>query len=102
MLEILSVNSKLIGLAYIIRYVFIFLPDIRDNSGVRLTYTPDLRRYDAGILSLGHPASGFTLVVPPHLDSFQVEGGCSAECLGGVSWNRVLHKLLVANCTSLA
>ena len=63
----------------------IFL-DIRDNSGLRFLYTPNLRRYDAAIMDIGHRTSGFLLVVPPHLDAFEIEGGCSADCIGGVSW----------------
>jgi len=79
---------------------FIF-SDIRDNSGIRLIYTPNLRRYDAGSLAVGHVTSGNFLVVPPHLDTFEIEGGCSSDCLGGVNWIEILHTYIFSyNFTS--
>jgi len=42
-------------------------------------------------MTLGYTTSGFTLIVPPHLDTFELEGGCSADCLGGVSRIRVFY-----------
>ncbi|CAK8671995.1 unnamed protein product [Clavelina lepadiformis] len=56
---------------------------IRDSSGVRFTYTSDLRENDAGFISMGHTVSGNGLLVPPNTDSYLVYGECGAECLGG-------------------
>jgi len=61
---------------------------------MRFVYTPNLRQYDAGVMDVGHRTNGLQLVVPPHLDTFEVEAGCSADCLGGVSWSTLfIHTL---------
>ncbi|XP_061164580.1 DBH-like monooxygenase protein 1 [Saccostrea echinata] len=54
--------------------------DFVDNSGVRLTVTPTLRRYDAGILEI----SAFvdkSQVIPPHQPKFVTTGFCPQACM---------------------
>nr|CAB3263916.1 DBH-like monooxygenase protein 1 homolog [Phallusia mammillata] len=55
--------------------------DIVDSSGLRLTYTPDLRQYDAGILDIGVGVSGIQHIIPPNAKSFYSYGDCTSECL---------------------
>ncbi|XP_056009644.1 uncharacterized protein LOC130051597 [Ostrea edulis] len=51
-----------------------------DNSGIRLTFTPTLRRYDAGVLSMGVKVND-RQIVPPFEKEFVSSGFCTAECL---------------------
>ncbi|XP_060609364.2 DBH-like monooxygenase protein 1 isoform X1 [Anolis sagrei] len=51
-----------------------------DNSGLRLFYTPDLRRYDAGVIEAGLWVSLFHNI-PPDMPDFVSEGHCTQECL---------------------
>ncbi|KAI4876393.1 hypothetical protein NFI96_017858 [Prochilodus magdalenae] len=51
----------------------------RDSSGIRLWYTPSLRRFDAGIMELGLVYTP-VMAVPPHQDSFPLTGYCTAAC----------------------
>ncbi|KAM6465739.1 DBH-like monooxygenase protein 1 isoform 2-T2 [Liasis olivaceus] len=51
-----------------------------DNSGLRLFYTPDLRRYDAGVIEAGLWVSLFHNI-PPGMPEFMSEGHCTLECL---------------------
>ncbi|KAH0622308.1 hypothetical protein JD844_024498 [Phrynosoma platyrhinos] len=51
-----------------------------DNSGLRLFYTPDLRRYDAGVIEAGLWVSLFHNI-PPGMPEFTSEGHCTQECL---------------------
>uniref|UniRef100_A0A3B4G1F7 Dopamine beta-hydroxylase n=1 Tax=Pundamilia nyererei TaxID=303518 RepID=A0A3B4G1F7_9CICH len=51
----------------------------RDSSGIRLYYTPSLRRYDAGIMELGlvyTPVMG----IPPKQHTFYLSGYCTSKC----------------------
>ena len=52
---------------------------------MRFIYTPHLRQYDAGAMRLGHIVDVNFLVVPPRLETFEIEGGCPASCLSKVS-----------------
>lgn len=51
-----------------------------DNSGLRLFYTADLRRYDAGVIEAGLWVSLFHNI-PPGMPEFMSEGHCTRECL---------------------
>ena len=64
---------------------YLYLADIRDNTGVRFVYTPNLRKHDATILTLGYINTENDLVIPPHLDNFELQAQCGANCLQAVS-----------------
>uniref|UniRef100_A0A3B4CH29 Dopamine beta-hydroxylase n=1 Tax=Pygocentrus nattereri TaxID=42514 RepID=A0A3B4CH29_PYGNA len=51
----------------------------RDSSGIRLWYTPSLRRFDAGIMELGLVYTP-VMAIPPHQRSFPLTGYCTAAC----------------------
>ncbi|XP_033104846.1 DBH-like monooxygenase protein 1 [Anneissia japonica] len=51
----------------------------RDNSGVRIYYTPKLRQYDASMLVTGLP-SFVTFVIPPKEEAFTLQGTCERKC----------------------
>ncbi|XP_030623764.1 dopamine beta-hydroxylase [Chanos chanos] len=51
----------------------------RDSSGIRLFYTPSLRRYDAGIMELGLVYTP-VMAVPPRQSQFHLTGYCTAKC----------------------
>ncbi|KAJ1125663.1 hypothetical protein NDU88_004086 [Pleurodeles waltl] len=47
----------------------------QDNSGMRLYYTSEVRKYDAGILEVG-PTITNSLFIPPKVESFKTYGLC--------------------------
>ncbi|XP_056146432.1 dopamine beta-hydroxylase [Lampris incognitus] len=51
----------------------------QDSSGIRLLYTPSLRRYDAGIMELGLVYTP-VMAVPPKQHSFHLTGYCTSKC----------------------
>ncbi|XP_053500872.1 LOW QUALITY PROTEIN: dopamine beta-hydroxylase-like [Ictalurus furcatus] len=51
----------------------------RDSSGIRLWFTPSLRRFDAGIMELGLVYTP-VMAIPPHQHTFHLTGYCTAEC----------------------
>ncbi|CAL8277960.1 unnamed protein product [Merluccius merluccius] len=51
----------------------------RDTSGIRLFYTPSLRRYDAGIMELGLVYTPL-MAVPPKQQAFDLSGYCTSKC----------------------
>ncbi|KAM6985588.1 dopamine beta-hydroxylase [Aplochiton taeniatus] len=51
----------------------------RDSSGVRLHYTPTLRRLDAGIMELGLAYTPL-MAIPPKQSSFPLTGFCTSKC----------------------
>ncbi|XP_077593787.1 dopamine beta-hydroxylase [Stigmatopora nigra] len=51
----------------------------RDSSGIRLHYTPSLRRYDAGIMELGLVYTPI-MAVPPKQQHFYLTGYCNSKC----------------------
>ena len=61
--------------------------DIRDNSGIRMVYTSNLREIEGGIMNVGHVVSGFYMAIPPNLEKFNSRGNCGSRCLGGVSYH---------------
>ena len=50
-----------------------------DNSGLRLFYTSDLRKYDAGIMSIGMEPN-WRHIIPPGQETVVSEGHCVEEC----------------------
>ncbi|XP_034048172.1 dopamine beta-hydroxylase [Thalassophryne amazonica] len=51
----------------------------QDSSGIRLHFTPTLRRYDAGIMELGLVYTPI-MAIPPGQHSFQLTGYCTSKC----------------------
>ncbi|XP_020563402.1 dopamine beta-hydroxylase isoform X2 [Oryzias latipes] len=51
----------------------------RDSSGIRLHYTPRLRRYDAGIMELGLVYTP-VMAIPPKQHTFYLTGYCTSKC----------------------
>ncbi|XP_074546763.1 dopamine beta-hydroxylase [Halichoeres trimaculatus] len=51
----------------------------QDSSGIRLHYTPSLRRYDAGIMELGLVYTPI-MAVPPKQHDFYLSGYCTSKC----------------------
>ncbi|KAL4218774.1 hypothetical protein ACF0H5_021361 [Mactra antiquata] len=51
-----------------------------DNSGIRITITPTLRKYEAGVMEIGH-TSNFYMIIPPGQKEFISKSYCSADCL---------------------
>nr|XP_060615712.1 putative DBH-like monooxygenase protein 2 [Anolis sagrei ordinatus] len=57
---------------------FNLIPDLIDNSGIRIYYTPELRPYDMGVLHTGI----FTFpihFIPPGVDSYKSYGICNTS-----------------------
>ena len=56
---------------------------MKDYSGLRLYYTPKLRKYDGGVLRVGHD------VVPSHMippgRPWTITGHCTSGCTESVS-----------------
>ncbi|XP_047228295.1 dopamine beta-hydroxylase [Girardinichthys multiradiatus] len=50
-----------------------------DSSGIRLHYTPSLRRYDAGIMELGLVYTP-VMAIPPKQHTFYLTGYCTSRC----------------------
>ncbi|XP_076819556.1 DBH-like monooxygenase protein 1 homolog [Clavelina lepadiformis] len=55
--------------------------DIQDNSGLRITYTSQLRDYDAAVIEVGHSVSPYEHLIPPNAESFLSHGNCHHTCL---------------------
>nr|XP_053650331.1 DBH-like monooxygenase protein 1 [Cherax quadricarinatus] len=51
----------------------------KDESGIRIIYTPELRYYDAGVLSIGLEPS-WKHLIPPRQRTVLSEGHCVSEC----------------------
>ncbi|XP_017266055.1 dopamine beta-hydroxylase [Kryptolebias marmoratus] len=51
----------------------------RDSSGIRLYYTPSLRRYNAGIMELGLVYTP-VMAIPPKQHTFYLTGYCTSKC----------------------
>ena len=52
---------------------------LRDNSGIRIRYTADLREFDTGMLLLGSEVN-FLQFIPPRQSLFRSVGHCTADC----------------------
>ncbi|KAJ1521461.1 hypothetical protein ONE63_003129 [Megalurothrips usitatus] len=55
------------------------LKRLRDNSGLRIHYTPNLRPHDAGILSTGIAVSPLHMI-PPQQKAYTTFGYCPSPC----------------------
>ncbi|XP_078618333.1 DBH-like monooxygenase protein 1 homolog [Branchiostoma floridae x Branchiostoma japonicum] len=53
---------------------------IRDSSGIRMTYTPELRDNDAGTLEVGVIVNKYH-AIPPRAVDFKSAGFCGSQCL---------------------
>eukprot|EP00062_Callorhinchus_milii_P013958 gi/632962755/ref/XP_007897496.1/ PREDICTED: DBH-like monooxygenase protein 1 [Callorhinchus milii] len=51
-----------------------------DSSGLKLFYTPKLRKYDAGIIETGVWVSLYHMI-PPDMPKYISQGHCTVECL---------------------
>ncbi|XP_048452822.1 DBH-like monooxygenase protein 1 homolog isoform X2 [Rhincodon typus] len=51
-----------------------------DSSGLKLLYTPILRKYDAGVIETGVWVSLYHMI-PPNMSSYISQGHCTMECL---------------------
>lgn len=60
--------------------------DIVDSSGIRIIYTPTLRKHDAASLLIGESTNRLQ-IIPPFEKDFLDQGFCSEECLRKVSLN---------------
>ena len=58
--------------------------DIRDSSGIQFIYENAPRRYNAGILLMGHQVNQL-MIIPPRAINYGVTGVCSSECTTRVS-----------------
>ncbi len=67
----------------------VFVTGRRDSSGIRLWYTPSLRRFDAGIMELGLVYTP-VMAIPPRQRSFQLTGYCTAKCTQTVRASQTL------------
>ncbi|KAK3914348.1 MOXD1-like protein 1 [Frankliniella fusca] len=55
------------------------LKRLRDNSGLKIYYTPNLRQHDAGILSTGIAVSPLHMI-PPQQPDYKTFGYCPSQC----------------------
>nr|CAB3263918.1 DBH-like monooxygenase protein 1 homolog [Phallusia mammillata] len=55
--------------------------DIVDSSGLKITYTPQLRQHDAGVILVGHIVSPFAHLIPPNTETFEDYSECGPRCL---------------------
>ncbi|XP_071959949.1 DBH-like monooxygenase protein 1 [Antedon mediterranea] len=56
------------------------LTGVKDNSGVRIHYTPIIREYDSSLLTVGAAVFAFG-PIPPKEEAFLVHGSCDSKCL---------------------
>ena len=68
---------------------------VRDRSGFNLTYLSTGRKYDAGVLEVGHDVTD-DMVVPGRAVSFSIFGECHPSCTS------VIFCLLAADHVVLA
>lgn len=66
---------------------FGFTTGIVDSSGLRLYYSPSLRRYDAGVIETGVWVSLYHML-PPGMQDYITEGHCTQECLQEVGQHK--------------
>jgi dopamine beta-monooxygenase len=55
------------------------LKGVKDFSGINIVYLDHPRKYDAGIMAIGHRITPFQLI-PPGQDNFSVYGICDPSC----------------------
>jgi len=64
------------------------LSDIKDSSGANISYTTKLRKYDSGVMILGHPHGVFE--IPPGEEAYDIEGQCQSSCTNKLTDNITL------------
>lgn len=64
---------------YILTHCWFVYAGREDSSGVRFSYTSNLREYDAGIFAVGEAVGSF-MIIPPKQESWLSVGYCSKEC----------------------
>ena len=64
-----------------------FIADLVDSSGIRLWITPNLRRYDTGIMQIGAAIGPDFQIVPPGQQNWTTHGYCTSSCLSEVSYD---------------
>ncbi len=53
---------------------------VRDRSGFNLTYLSTGRKYDAGVLQVGHTVLPPSMIVPGRAVSYSIFGVCNSSC----------------------
>jgi len=56
----------------------------RDNSGIRVHFTEELRQYDGGVMTVGTAVTPLHLI-PPRQPAYATAGYCTDECTSKVS-----------------
>lgn len=74
-----------------------FATDWVDSSGIRLWYTHQLRKYDAGVMELGLEYTD-KMAIPPKQDSFTLTGYCLPQCTAVVKIFLSLKSDLFPSC----
>ncbi|XP_043935135.1 putative DBH-like monooxygenase protein 2 [Protopterus annectens] len=69
---------------------------IKDSSGIRFYYTPELRKYDVGVLAVG-PTVYPTFFIPPKMKSFKMYGICKTEKFVELNQNNVGDMIIFAS-----
>lgn len=81
-------KKKMVFVVYYKKYRVLFAGMV-DSSGVRLYITPDVRKYDAGVIELGLEYSD-KMAIPPKQPDFTLSGYCIAECTAVVYYTEIL------------
>ena len=68
--------------------------NVKDNFTLNFVYTPALRQYDAGTLSLGVQNSITSLVLPPGNSAFSINSYCTTSCMNVIFLNFFNFKFL--------
>ena len=66
--------------------VLVLTAGLRDNSGLEIFYTRDLRPTEAGMVTAGHLTTS-TQMIPPGQSHFTTGSVCSQQCTQKVSSN---------------
>ena len=53
--------------------------NVVDSSGLEILLTPHLRKYDSGLLTVGHDVTSFH-IIPPGEERFTTVGHCPEIC----------------------
>ena len=87
----LTFNKPLYEVHYIVCFIVhsfracMYYAGVRDRSGFNLTYLSTGRKYDAGVLELGHDVTD-DMVVPGRAVSFSIFGECHPSCTLVIFW----------------
>lgn len=57
-----------------------------DTSGIRLSFTPTLRRFDAAVLNVGRIVDPVSMAIPAGQSTYTIDGWCPSECTS--QWNQ--------------